>query len=212
MNKLLQNLYETHHRTGGRLRQSLLESFRADIFRKWIGTGKKVIDLGCRDGTLTRHFLEGNEVIGCDIDIAALDHLRDTLGIKTYQVDLNQALPFEQGEFDVAVMGEVLEHLPYWNITLAEVSRILRVGGMLIGTIPLAYHLKDRWNILRGKKLLAAGDPTHVQLLSYDDLIERLSNYFAVSEIVVVQGGRGWRAHYPRVFARNVAFRCEKRS
>jgi SAM-dependent methyltransferase len=212
MNSLLQNLYETHHKTGGRLRQSLLESFRGGLFRKWIGSGKKVVDLGCRDGTLTRHFLEGNAVVGCDIDAEALRHVRDTLGIATHQVDLNSTLPFKDKEFDVAVLGEVLEHLPYWSITLAEVKRILRGDGMMVGTMPLAYHLKDRWNVLRGKKLLAAGDRSHVQLLSYDDFIGRITNYFDVAEIVVVQGGRGWRARYPRLFARNVAFRCVQKA
>jgi SAM-dependent methyltransferase len=211
MAKSLQHLYETHHETGSRLRQTLLEDLRGEIFRSWIGNGKKVIDLGCRDGTLTRHFIEGNQVTGCDIDLRALAYARDTYGIETHQVDLNGVLPFKDAEFDVAVMGEVLEHSPYWSITLPQVQRILRGAGEFIGTLPLAYHLKDRWNVLRGRKLLAAGDPTHVQLLSYDDFVSRMSNYFEVAEIVVIQGGRGWRARYPRLLARNIAFRCKKR-
>ena len=132
MAKPLQHLYETHHETGSRLRQTLLEKRRGEIFRSWIGIGKKVIDLGCRDGTLTRHFIDDNQVVGCDIDLNALAHARDTYGIETHQVDLNGVLPFKDAEFDVAVMGEVLEHLPYWSITLAQVHRILRGGGGLL--------------------------------------------------------------------------------
>lgn len=211
MAESLQHLYETHHVEGARLRQTVLEHRRGEIFRRWIGTGKRVIDLGCRDGTLTRHFIEGNQVTGCDIDLGALAYARDQHGINTQQVDLNVPLPFEESEFDVAVMGEVLEHLPYWGITLPQVQRILRVGGEFIGTLPLAYHLKDRWNVLRGRKLLAASDPTHVQLLSYDDFVSRMSVYFEVVEIIAIKGGEGWRARYPRLFARNIAFRCKKK-
>jgi SAM-dependent methyltransferase len=211
MAESLQHLYETHHVTGARLRQTVLENRRGEILRNWIGTGKKVVDLGCRDATLTRHFVEGNEVTGCDIDRSALEYAAETYGISTQQVDLNSPLPFGDAEFDVVVMGEVLEHLPYWGITLPQVQRILRSGGEFVGSIPLAYHLNDRWRVLRGKKLLAASDPTHLQLLSFDEFVERMRDYFEVIEIVAIKGGEGWRARYPRLFARNVAFRCRKR-
>jgi len=210
MKNLLQTLYQTHHKNGARLRQSLLESTRGKIFSNWIGKNKKVLDLGCRDGQLTRHFIQSNLITGCDIDLRALNYAKKEYGIKTKQVDLNSKLTFASNSFDVIVMGEVLEHLPYWNITLKEVKRILKKDGLLIGSIPLAYHLKDRWNVLRGKKLLAADDPTHLQLLSYNDFILRISFYFKLQEIVVIQGGKGWQLKYPKLFARNICF-CVKK-
>jgi len=193
MKNLLQNLYQTHHKNGARLRQSLLENTRGKILSNWIGKNKKVLDLGCRDGQLTRHFILGNLVTGCDIDLKALRFAKKEYGIKIKQVDMNSKLPFGSKTFDVIVMGEVLEHLPYWDITLNEVKRILKKDGLLIGSIPLAYHLKDRWNVLRGKKLLAANDPTHLQLLSYDDFILRICSYFKLSEIIAIQGGKDWK-------------------
>jgi SAM-dependent methyltransferase len=141
----------------------------------------------------------------------ALSYAKNEYGIKIKQADLNLKLPFESKIFDVVVMGEVLEHLPYWDITLNEVKRILKKDGLLIGSIPLAYHLKDRWNVLRGKKLLAANDPTHLQLLSYDDFILRICSYFKLSEIIAIQGGKGWKSKFPKFFARNICF-CVKNS
>jgi len=211
MKNLLQNLYQTHHKNGARLRQSLLENTRGKILSNWIGKNKKVLDLGCRDGQLTRHFILGNLVTGCDIDLKALRFAKKEYGIKIKQVDMNSKLPFGSKTFDVIVMGEVLEHLPYWDITLNEVKRILKKDGLLIGSIPLAYHLKDRWNVLRGKKLLAANDPTHLQLLSYDDFILRICSYFKLSEIIAIQGGKGWKSKFPKFFARNICF-CVKNS
>lgn len=207
----LQKLYQSHHKSGSRLGQSLLEIVRGKILSSWIGKDKKVLDLGCRDGTLTRHFISKNQVTGADIDNDALKFAKKTYKINTRQVDLNSRLPFKNKAFDVVVMGEVLEHLPYWDITLPEVKRVLKKEGIFVGSIPLAYHIQDRIRILRGKKLLVSADPTHVQFLSYDDFISKIETYFKVKDIVVIQGGRGWKSKYPRFFARNVAFYLENR-
>ena len=68
----LQKLYQSHHKSGSRLHQSLLETVRGELLSRWIGKDKKVLDLGCRDGTLTRHFVNKNQVTGADIDVDAL--------------------------------------------------------------------------------------------------------------------------------------------
>jgi SAM-dependent methyltransferase len=141
--------------------------------------------------------------------LKALRFAKKEYGIKIKQVDMNSKLPFGSKTFDVIVMGEVLEHLPYWGITLPEVKRILKRDGILVGSIPLAYHIQDRVRVLRGKKLLISGDPTHVQFLSYDDFISKVRAYFDVKDIVVLQGGKGWKSKFPKIFARNIAFCLE---
>ena len=59
---LVQSFYESHHKEGQRLNQSFLESTRGQLFSDWIGTNKKVLDLGGRDGTLTKYFIKKNKV------------------------------------------------------------------------------------------------------------------------------------------------------
>ncbi len=209
MNDLLKKFYSEHHIKGKRLRQSFMEKERSLIFSNWLGQGKKIIDLGCRDGNLTRHFTEGNQVIGGDIDSAALEYASKHYGFKTLQVDLNTVLPIEDDSFDAVIMAEILEHLPYPDITLQEVSRILKPKGKFIGNVPLAYHLKDRYQVLRGKKLFVGSDPTHLKYFSYDDLLSLLAKYFTVEEIKVLKGRKWAGLPLPvKLFARNVAFRC----
>ena len=65
---LIQSFYEKHHLTGNRLKQSFLEKERGALFSKWIGRNKTVLDLGGRDGTLTRYYCNNNKVIIGDID------------------------------------------------------------------------------------------------------------------------------------------------
>lgn len=122
--------YEEHHIVGNRLRQSFMEDVRKQMFCSWIGRGKSVLDLGGRDGSLTRHFLDGNRVVLGDIDCAALAYAKMNYAVETIEVNLNEPLPLDSDSYDVVVMAEVLEHLPYPQFTLSEVKRILRGGGI----------------------------------------------------------------------------------
>ena len=210
MNSPLREHYEKHHDLGKRLRQSFLEAERAALFSQWLGVGKKVLDLGCRDGILSHHFMAGNTLVGGDIDTIALAKATEKYGFETHQVDLNTTLPFADGSFDAVIMAEVMEHLPYPSITLGEVSRILRPRGLFIGNVPVSYHLKDRYQVLRGKKLVAAGDPTHLQFFSYSDLLALLGRFFSILAMPALKGNP-WARYSPRLFARNVAFLCQLR-
>ncbi|MEO5365089.1 MAG: methyltransferase domain-containing protein [Magnetococcus sp. WYHC-3] len=209
MNNALANFYGRHHRLGSRLDQSFQEEQRARLFGPWIGSGVIVLDLGCRDGQLTRHFMAGNQVTGADIDSNALATARERHGLETRALDLNQPLPWEDGSFDRVLMAEVLEHLPYPRLTLGEIHRVLRPGGLFIGNLPLAYHLKDRWQVLRGRKLAMAGDPTHLQFFTFAELRSLLESFFVWEAFHVIKGGRLGR-QWPENFARNVAFKVRK--
>ena len=142
-----------------------------------------------------------------DIYENALEYAKRNYKVETMNVDLNQSLPFKDISFNVVVMAEVLEHLPYPNITLSEIKRVLKTNGEFICNLPLAHHLKDRWQIIRGRKLLISGDPTHLQFFSYDDVQKLMSNFFNIEEIVILKGGI-LSNKFPKAFARNIAFRC----
>lgn len=204
----LEQLYARHHRReqagGKRLGQAFLEMPRAKLFREWIGDGKVVLDLGCRDGTLTRHFLEGNRVTGADIDSAALGDARGRYGLETRRVNLNGPLPFDDRAFDAVLLAETLEHLPYPSITLAEIRRVLRDGGAFIGNVPLSYHLHNRWRVMRGRPI--DRDPSHLQHFSYESLRHLLQQFFSLERVVPLKGRLAGCSM--RLFARNVAFLC----
>jgi SAM-dependent methyltransferase len=44
------------------------------------------------------------------------------------------------GAFDAIVTNDVLEHVPHLDDALRESARILRAGGILLGTFPFAYN------------------------------------------------------------------------
>ncbi|MHB9103426.1 MAG: hypothetical protein ACYC2E_18195 [Sulfuricella sp.] len=55
-----------------------------------------------------------------------------------------------------------------------------------------------------------AGDQTHLQFFKYDELLSTLSHFFRVEEIRILKGGKK-AERWPRLFARDVAFRCIKK-
>src|SRR5438093_6122120 len=84
---------------------------RIGLFRRYVGgPGRRVLDLGCRDGSLTRAYAAGNEIVGVDADREALAVAAE-LGIETHWADLDEPLAFADASFDVVVAGELLEHL-----------------------------------------------------------------------------------------------------
>ncbi len=178
---------------------------RIRLFRGYVGgPGRRVLDLGCRDGALTKAYAEGNEIVGVDADREALAEAAK-LGIETHWADLDQPLPFEDAGFDVVVAGELLEHLRDPRRVVAEVQRVLRAGGTFVGSVPNAYRLKNRLRFLAGRK--PEDDPTHLQMFSADDVRTLLSGFdeprlhFIAGRLVFL---------HARLFANDVVFAGRK--
>ncbi len=64
----LEKTYRAHHESGDRSGFTFGGRERIAILAAWIGAGRHILDLGCRDGALTVNILQGNPVIGADID------------------------------------------------------------------------------------------------------------------------------------------------
>lgn len=148
---------------------------RAELFRRYVGgPGRRVLDLGCRDGGLTRTYVAGNEIVGVDADREALAEA-EKRGIATRWADLDEPLPFEDSSFDVVVAGELLEHLRDPGRLVDEVRRVLRPGGSFVASVPNAFRLKNRLRFLLGRK--PEDDPTHLHMFSPGQVRELLAGF-----------------------------------
>jgi SAM-dependent methyltransferase len=198
--------YEHHHGQARPPGFAFEGSLRASFFATRIGTGKAVLDLGCRDGTLASAYVEGNTVTGVDIDRRALDRARAN-GLDTVWADLTERLPLADSRFDVVVAGELLEHLPYPESLLQEVSRVLVPRGLFVGSVPNAFRLKNRLRVLIGRP--PEEDPTHLQHFSPGRLWTLLSAGFTDVEIEFV-ASRFLRLS-PRLFGNTILFSARRR-
>jgi len=200
----LSERYEAHHRERRDEGDFVFVPERIPLFREAVGTGKRVLDLGCRSGALTRHLLEGNEVVGVDVDPAALAKAA-ALGIEPVAANVEEPLPFESESFDAVVAGELLEHLRFPDALVAEVRRVLRPGGVLVGSVPNAFRLQSRLRFVRGRP--PEDDPTHLRMFSPDAVRSLLAGFHDVRLDYV--GGRYRRLH-PRLLARDLVFSATK--
>lgn len=182
----------------------LLGDLRGKFLTENIGFGKKVLDIGCRDGELTGYFAKGNEVLGADIDSIALKRAEEKLGIRTIHLDLNspwECLP--KNHFDVVVAAEVIEHLYYPSVVTERVKKVLKPGGLFIGTVPNAFSLKNRMRLwFLQKKGTSLEDPTHINHFTVKELKETLDKHF---ECVSVYGA-GRLGLLANIFPQELAF------
>lgn len=51
------------------------------------------------------------------------------------------ALPFRANAFDTVLCNQVLEHVPEGAVLMAEITRVLKPGGILLLTVPLTWDL-----------------------------------------------------------------------
>jgi len=170
------------------------------------GPGRRVLDLGCRTGALTRHYAPGNDVVGVDVDRDALARAAERLGIETVWADVEDGLPFEDESFDAVVAGELLEHLAEPATAVAHVRRVLRPGGRFAGSVPNAFRLKSRVAYALGR-YPQDWDPTRLQLFTPAALRRLLAGFEDVEIRFAI--GRFVRLH-PRLLANVQLFSARK--
>ena len=160
---------------------------RKNLYIQLIGKSNKILEVGCRSGNLTQFYHEGNDVVGIDVDRNALIEFEKRLSLKCHWVDVDsEDLPFDSGSFDVVVFSEVMEHLRFPQKALAEISRVLRKDGRLIGSVPNAFRLRNRWKFLLGQPF--ESDPSHLRSYSVFTLREELESHFSQIAIHPISG------------------------
>ena len=94
------------------------------------------LDLGCGDGRLTAS-LRAQAVTAADVSAVALRRAaRRLAGAELASVEPDAPLPFVDGEFELVLCAETIEHVRDVQLFLSEVRRVLRPGGGLALTTP----------------------------------------------------------------------------
>ncbi len=114
--------------------------------------GQRVIDCGCGAGEYVRGLAAlGAEVTGFEYQAEKLLNRRDASQSDALSIADIQQIPFPDETFDIAIVNEVLEHVPDDLAGLREAHRVLRPGGRLIVFSPnRLYPFETHGVYLRG--------------------------------------------------------------
>lgn len=207
-----QSLYEEHHTKRRSPGFSILKEERGTLFAHLLGSDKRILDLGCRDGALTRYFVKGNSVLGVDVDTQALARAHEEFGIETRELDAHGDWHELAGEqFDAIVAGEVLEHLFYPDRIVAHVAQHLKAEGMFVGSVPNAFSLKNRLRYMAGKKKnTPLEDPTHINQFNAAELYAVLKKHFSNVEITGLGRYERLARAWPNMLAFDLVFIAKK--
>ena len=132
---------------------------------------EKILDVGCGAVYPTILARAGFTVHAVDISKECLHQVEAIAGkwgvlpkVTTHCEDA-ASLGFPDNTFDAVIQGELWEHVPDVERVISEGLRVLRPGGYLIATTPIAHH---HW------------DPMHVREFDDDSIKGLLAKFFPV--------------------------------
>lgn len=208
----LEQIYSCHHQQERGKLFVVFGKERGELFKSKIGKNKRVLDMGCRDGALTKYFLENNNIIGTDIDGQALEVANRNLKIETKQLDLNGQWGLSDNEFDAVVAAEILEHLYYPEQILNKVCDVLKPEGVFLGSVPNVFNLKNRFRLFWAQKeKTPLADPTHINHFSRQELKKLLEKKFKQVKIYPLGNYAFLDKFFPGLFSYLLLFEAREK-
>lgn len=113
-----------------------------------------ILDIGCGTGIMLEYLKEFGTIQGLDFSEEAVNYsalrLGDRVSIKLG--NLSDNLPFENKNFDLITLLDVIEHLDNDTDTLKKAWHLLKEGGILICTVPAYQFLWSGHDVLNHHK------------------------------------------------------------
>jgi SAM-dependent methyltransferase len=116
--------------------EALFHRLRARAIKRITSTYYDTVflDAGCGTGLNLRNLPPGS--VGLDLNPRNIALVEGRLPeFKAVLGDI-ESMPFEDGAFEGVLCTEVLEHVPNPDSAVAEIWRVLKPGGVFIGSVP----------------------------------------------------------------------------
>jgi len=152
--------------------------FAAELRVIKVGIDARFLDLGTGTGSNLRMLRQGGyrNVIGVDLDPLAIRYCL-TKGFTSLLLAEATRLPFAEGQFDVVLATDTVEHIEDDQKALQEIHRVLAPGGHVIISVPAfpsLWGLQD--DVAQHKRRYRTADLT--QKIRSSGLQIRRSYYF----------------------------------
>ena len=139
--------------------------------RRWVvrgllrrfGAETPMLDAGCGTGLNLASMPAGS--VGIDINPRNVEVVRARLPHHPVVEGDLERMPFDDGTFATVLCTEVLEHVPYPDAALKEIRRVLRPGGLLIGSVPARSLI---WRLRFLSSTCPHSEPFHNEYLPHE--------------------------------------------
>lgn len=107
--------------------------FAAMLEAAGVGSGSRVLDVGCGGGFSSRLALErGARVTGLDAADGMIEHARSAVPDAEFHVGDMEDMPFEDRSFDVVFAGNAVQYASDLVAALRELARVCDPGGCVV--------------------------------------------------------------------------------
>lgn len=116
-----------------------------DVVKKHVPAGGNILEIGCATGNFLFALKNaGFKVKGVELSSFAVDYAHTHFGIQIINKPFDQELignELHENEFDLILMGDVLEHFTNPTEAMIAVNRILKPGGVALIQVPGTLNL-----------------------------------------------------------------------
>src|SRR5512135_86357 len=154
--QLTRNASDFAERARNELEEFRWQSEKVELIGRTLArlpTHRALADIGCFTGIATEKYrsLGFSRAVGFDASLDAL-RLASDRGVDTRRWVIGEApCPADDGEFDVIVAADIIEHLVDTDGFMRELFRILSPEGSLVVTTPNLASWRSRLRLLLGK-------------------------------------------------------------
>lgn len=106
---------------------------------------RRVLDLGCGDGSLGTLKPQDREIHGLELDPLRVAKLRGYESAQVWDLDSDRPLPFPDAFFDGIVAKDILEHLQKPWLLVREIRRVLEPGGRVVASV-ISHRSRHIWS------------------------------------------------------------------
>jgi 2-polyprenyl-3-methyl-5-hydroxy-6-metoxy-1,4-benzoquinol methylase len=147
-----------------------------DKIIKWVEPNKKVLDVGCASGYLVSFLKQkGCSVDGVDNDINYVKEAQKYCNASVLDISKEKII----GEYDVIILGDILEHLEHPDKILSNFKENLNKEGYIIISLPNIVNIYPRLKIFFGHfdyEEKGIFDRTHLKFFTQKSLKELINN------------------------------------
>ena len=141
----------------------------------------QALDLGCGPGLYARWLTKR----GWDVDALDLRAPPPVNGVRVLAHNLEQGIPFPSGSFGLLLAWDIIEHVANEESLWKEIHRVLRLGGVLVGSVP---HNADRRLQRYNLTFKHHVDKTHQREYSPEEVDGRMRSARLTSVAVTLKG------------------------